>query len=240
MEAKAAATGGAVRDWRDLPRPDPHLASELCRWWSKHGRSFLWRHTSDPFRILCTEIMLQRTRAAQVEDVYRDEVRGWTGPSSVLKLGRKGVDQLFARLGLQWRARYFWDLQRTLQEKFADRVPRDWKKLRSLPGVGEYVATAVLVFAFGERRTVVDSNVLRILGRYYGIEFPDHARRSKRVLEWATLHAPDGSDECRTFNWALIDLGATVCTPSNPMHSACPIRQECWLSGTPGKREQES
>lgn len=219
-----------MQNWRDLPPPDSRLTPRLCRWFNEHGRSFLWRQTTNPFLILCTEIMLQRTRASQVEEVYRDQISEWTGPDSVRRLGWEGVKRLFDRLGLRWRARYFWELQRALNEQCGGEVPRNWEQLRSLPGVGEYAATAVLVFAFGERRTVVDANVLRIFSRYYGIEFPDHARRSRRVLEWASLHAPRKGEECRRFNWALIDLGAAACTPSNPLHAGCPIREGCWVA----------
>lgn len=216
-----------IRSWKDLPAVDPRLAPQVISWWSEHGRDFEWRHTTNAFRILCTEIMLQRTRAAQVVEVYREYVEEWSGPESVRSMGFDAVEGVFGRLGLTWRAKYFWDLQEALSEDFDGEVPCDWDLLRSLPGVGEYVATAVLVFAFGERRTVVDSNVLRILGRYYGMDFPNHARRSVRVLRWASEHAPATGGRCRSFNWGLLDLGAEVCTPFNPAHRRCPLDGYC-------------
>lgn len=171
--------------------------------------------------------MLQRTHAVQVEPVFREFCARFASPSDVLRAGRRVVDGTFRRLGLLWRADQFWKLQTALVRDHGGEVPRSYHELCMLPGVGEYVSTAVLVFGFGERLTVLDSNVLRILGRYFGIEFPDHARRSGRVRRWANLLAPADPEACRRYNWALIDLGALVCTSQVPRHDACPIRDGC-------------
>lgn len=216
-----------LTSWKSLPEPVELLGSQVAEWYRLHGRDFPWRHTNHPFRLLCTEIMLQRTRAVQVADIYRKAVARWDSPYDVLDFGQEGVRALFERLGLVWRAEYFWQLQHTLVHRFRGKVPRSWASLLELPGVGEYVAASVLVFAFGESRTVVDANVLRIFGRYYGITFPDHARRSPSVLQWASDHAPGGAFRCRQFNWGLLDLGAQVCTPGNPAHSGCPLSDTC-------------
>jgi A/G-specific adenine glycosylase len=93
--------------------------------------------------------------------------------------------------------------------------------------VGAYVSAAVRVFAFNERLTVLDSNVLRILGRYFGVHFPDHARRSARVQAWAKSLAPAAGEPCKRFNWALIDLGASVCLPQSPKCAVCPLNRYC-------------
>jgi A/G-specific adenine glycosylase len=217
-----------------VPLPDPILAAKLVPWFREHGRAFPWRDTRDPYLVLSAELMLQRTRASQVAPVFEEFRDRFGGPAAVVAEGRGAVDDLFARLGLRWRAEHFWDLQQILAERGG--VPPDsLEGLLDLPGVGAYAATAVCVFALGQKRVVVDSNVLRILGRYYGIVFDDTARRRTNVLEWASRHAPDGSDDCRNFNWALLDLGATVCVPGVPDCQICPLVSSCIFGQRVGK-----
>lgn len=219
------------RTWLNLPEPDPALAPGLLEWFERHGRHFVWREELSPFHLLCAEVMLQRTRAKQVEPVLMEFRSRYATPNDVIDAGRDAVGSIFARLGLAWRGEQFWRLQEELVRRHAGGVPRDDASLRALPGVGDYVSAAVRVFAFGERLTVLDSNVLRILGRYFGIEFPDHARRSRRVQNWANSLAPTDPVQIKRYNWALIDLGAMVCTPQAPSHAICPITSGCRYAG---------
>lgn len=214
--------------WEDLPGPDPSITTNLLGWFEENGRRFAWRETEDPFHVLGAELMLQRTRADQVEPVYREFCTRFSTPQDVIDAGPEVVKGLFGRLGLLWRVEYFWKLQKELAREHGGTVPEEYDLLTDLPGVGQYAASAVRVFAHGERHTVVDSNVLRLFGRYYGIEFPDHARRSPRVHHWATEHAPEADDRIREFNWALIDFAATICTPRSPDCDSCPLRRGCW------------
>lgn len=210
----------------DLPEPNSSLSVAVVSWFPQHGRDFPWRSERDPFLILAVEIMLQRTRASQVEPVFNEFRERFSRPSDVLAAGRGAVDDMFGRLGLLWRADHFWRLQEVLALN-GDQPPHSVEALMKLPGVGAYAATAVAVFAHGGTRTVVDANVLRVLGRYYGICFDDGSRRRKRVLEWASEHAPSGPEASREFNWALLDLGALVCTPRKPDCRSCPLVSEC-------------
>lgn len=218
-------------NWKELPDPNVAMGPEIVSWYQDHGRSFPWRETTQSFRILCTEIMLQRTRAPQVARIYREYVHSWEGPEDVMGLGRQMVESLFKHLGLTWRAEYFWQLQVELRENWVGSVPPRADDLQSLPGVGSYVSAATRIYAFGASETAVDANVLRILGRFYGIDFPDHARRSSRVLRWASAHCPGSDDVARTFNWGLVDLGSLVCRPEDPKHKECPLADNCRLAG---------
>lgn len=212
---------------RELPRPDRFLTRKLLEWFAAHGRSFPWRSIHDPYHVLCAELMLQRTRASQVVPVFTEFVERFPDPQSFVKAGEEEAVRLFSRLGLNWRAGFFWEFHRTLLNEFEGEVPREHAKLLSLPGVGEYAATAVRVFAFGERDTIVDANVLRIFSRFFGILFPEHLRRNQAFRRWALMFAPEGGTDCRSFNWALIDHGATVCTPQRPKCSVCPLLERC-------------
>lgn len=221
--------------WKNLPPADYTFTNRLLSWFDKHGRSFPWRSSRNPYHILAVEIMLQRTRADQVAPVYSNFVSKYDGPEDLLRAGRDAVMHIFERLGLRWRGQLFWDLQHALIARHNGVVPQDQKALLALPGVGPYVSTAVRVFAFGESATVIDSNVLRVLGRYFGISFPDQARRSPRVIAWAGQMAPQDSEQSRRFNWALIDHGATICIPGDPRCYECPLRGQCWYAHTLGR-----
>jgi A/G-specific adenine glycosylase len=216
-----------------LPAPDPMFARGLLAWFERHGRRFPWRETTNAYHILCAELMLQRTRASQVLPVYVDFASRFSTPGAFVAAGKKEARRLFAGLGLLWRAERFWQLQSELVRKWEGGVPMDRLALMSLPGVGHYVSTAVTVFAFGTIATIVDSNVLRILNRYFGLQLPEHARRRSGLLRWADGLAPRKSADCRRFNWALVDLGALVCRPTRPYSCDCPLVPRCrFAAGT--------
>lgn len=210
-----------------LPSPAPGLEGPLIRWFISNARSYPWRTSRSPFHVLSAEVMLQRTRADQVEGVWTRFAATYDGPIDLLEAGRHAVDELFSSLGLRWRVGQFWALCRELVAEYGGEVPADREALLSLPGVGQYAAGTTLTNAFGKPTGVVDSNILRIYGRYFGIEFTDSDRRKKSVLEWADALVPDDPDEARRYNLALVDLGALVCTPKNPRCLGCPLRDTC-------------
>lgn len=216
--------------WKDLPPADPEVTGKIISWYRENRRDFPWRRTRNPWLVLCAELMLQRTRASQVEPVFRDFAGSYSGPADVVRAGSQKVKNLFGRLGLLWRAEYFFQMQRELIERFDGEVPDDPGTLLGLPGVGDYASTAVRVFAFGASETVVDSNVLRMAGRYFGISFPDHARRSPRLQKWLSELAPEDPEEVREFNWGLIDFAAEVCRPGEPLCGGCCLRDRCWFA----------
>lgn len=208
-----------VGEWPDL----------VVEWFQDNGRRFLWRSTQNPYHILVAEIMLQRTKADQVEPVFEEFVAADADPSYVVEMGEDYCQALFGKLGLHWRAPLFLELNQVLHDENAGKVPDSMPELLRLPGVGQYAATAVMVFAFGRPMTVVDSNVLRIFRRFFGWDLPDHARRNRKLLTLANSMCPTTPTAARAFNWGLLDLGALVCTESSPAHHECPVKASCWL-----------
>jgi len=201
------------------------FAELLLEWYQKNGRSYAWRRKNDPYEILIAEIMLQRTKADQVEPVYLSFIRTFPTPKELNDASRKEVETHFAKLGLMWRAVLVKSLAAELVTRFDERVPSNREQLLSLSSVGEYIADAVLSFAYGRDVAVVDANVCRILGRVFGLEARGEARRDPRFREIAQNTLPHG--KAKQFNWAMIDFGALVCTPRNPSCGICPILPIC-------------
>jgi A/G-specific adenine glycosylase len=211
----------------NLPEPDPALQDRLARWEREHGRTYPWRESSSPFHVLTAEIFLQRTRADQVQPVYESFVREIETPAEVLISGRETVDEWFGALGLRWRAEHYWNLCRELVTAYDGEVPAEQHLLLELPGVGQYVCGAVRTYAFDQPTGVIDSNILRVYGRYYGLTFKDSDRRASAVLAWVQDHMPDDPALAKLFSLGLLDLGAAVCKPRNPTCSTCPIQSGC-------------
>jgi A/G-specific adenine glycosylase len=205
------------------------ITSKLLRWFSKNGRRFPWRETferPDPYIVLFTEIMLQRTKAEQVIPVYLEFVRRYPTFEILAKAPRRDVEHLFSRLGLVWRAKKVTELVEFLQGHFHGRIPDDPLMLRELPGVGDYVAKAVLCYAFGKNEAPIDTNVVRVISRLFGKRLnPDLGRRNKTILSLTQSLVPKGKD-ARSFNLALLDLGALICR-TRPRCDECPLNLEC-------------
>lgn len=197
----------------------------LLEWYRENARSYVWRKKSDPYEILIAEIMLQRTKADQVEPVYMDFINKFPNAAELNDAKEEEINEYFARLGLLWRAKLVKHLARELIDRFGGKIPRDRNLLLSLPAVGEYIADAVLCFAYGKEVAVVDANVCRVIGRVFGIVAKGEARRDRRFRSLAQEIVPSG--RAREFNWAMIDFAALVCTPRNPKHDVCPMSNLC-------------
>ena len=197
----------------------------LLEWYQENGRSYVWRRKRDPYEILMAEIMLQRTRADQVEPVYLDFIKKFPNVRELNRATEKEIAEYFGSLGLLWRAKLVKRLAKELIEKFGGEVPKDRDLLLSLPAVGEYMADAVLCFAYEEDVAVVDANVCRVIARVFGIVAKGEARRDRRFRRITQEMLPPG--KAREFNWAMIDFAALVCTPRNPKHDICPMNKNC-------------
>lgn len=204
------------------------IARELLKWFDRHRRAFPWRETfdkPDPYVILFTEIMLQRTRAEQVVPVYLEFVKKYPTFRQLARAPDGQVLALFSKLGLNWRAQNVVRLIRTLEGRYGGEVPHDIVELKNLPAVGDYAAKAVLCYAFGDVLAPIDTNVVRIISRLFGLSMKsDTARRSKRISELTESLMPRGRS--RDLNLSLLDFAAEVCRP-RPLCQVCPLREQC-------------
>jgi A/G-specific adenine glycosylase len=213
---------------------DKEIAERLLKWFEANRRTFSWRGESDPYKIAVAEILLQKTRAEKVDEFFKYFIQKYPTPSSLLKLSLTELEEELKPLGLhRQRAKRLRELAESLVEKYGGTLPDSIEELLALPGIGEYVANAVLCFAFGKEVPLVDTNVVRVLKRVYLMETIRDARRDPRVWEKAWKILPRG--RAKEFNWALIDFAALVCKPRNPECGSCVLGDICKWRGQRGR-----
>ncbi len=196
----------------------------LVEWYGRGHRDLPWRRTRDPYRIWISEIMLQQTRAAAVIPYYERFLARFPTVEALAAASEEQVLALWSGLGYYSRARNVRRAARQVVE--GGGFPADYDSLRRLAGVGDYTAAAVASIAFGEARAVVDGNVLRVVARVENdaSDIGAHATRERfraAAQHWLARHDP------ALFNQALMELGATVCLPRNPLCNQCPLSAEC-------------
>jgi A/G-specific adenine glycosylase len=167
--------------------------------------------------------MLTRTRADQVVPVFEKFFARFPSFETLKSANPQEAYKIFASLGLNRRAKSVVELIEALAE-LEGKIPRNVKELTSLPAVGDYVARAVMCYAFGEPEAPIDTNVIRIISRIFGFRTNDSSRRNDKVLEFAKSLVP--KDRPREFNLALLDFGALICKPK-PLCISCPLNRNC-------------
>lgn len=217
--------------------PD-RFAEILLDWYDRYGRKLPWRETRDPYRIWISEIILQQTRVAQGWDYFLRFVERFPDIRSLAEAPEDEVMRLWQGLGYYSRARNLHAAARELVSRHGGVFPQDYTAVRALQGIGDYTAAAICSFAFRMPCAVVDGNVYRVLSRLLGIRTPiDSGAGRKCFAGWAQrLISPDRPDD---YNQAIMDFGATWCTPRQPrcdsLTETCPFREQCAAArlGTP-------
>ena len=202
------------------------FASRLLGWYEGHRRELPWRQSDDPWAIWVSEIMLQQTRVEVVRHIYPEFMARYPRP---LDFAAVSDDELLAAwrgLGYYRRARLLRAGAQAVVSHHQGQVPDDLAALGSLPGIGAYTKGAVASIAFEKPVTAVDSNVERVIARHHGIEDPVKTGLGKKLVHQATEECLD-RNRPGDFNQALMELGATVCTPKSPRCDDCPVREDC-------------
>lgn len=202
------------------------LRRRILAWYPHGGRDFPWRHTRNPYRVLIAELLLQRTRADLVEPLYHRFLHTYATPGALARAEPADVVELLQPLGYRHRSARLPALGQALIERHRGTVPRSKEDLLALPGVGDYVANAVLAVAFDERRPLLDPNVVRVLERALGRRSHRPRPRDDQTL-WNELARLLPARHAREFALGLVDLGATVCRPRRPRCHQCPLNSRC-------------
>lgn len=217
-----------------LPNPEiiARMRRELLDWYDRSKRDLPWRHTNDPYAIWVSEIMLQQTRVAVVIERWKSFLERFPTVQALAKAEEQDVLALWSGLGYYRRARMLHKAAQAVVTQHAGKMPAYAEELRTLPGIGTYTAAAIASIAHGEHIAVVDGNVERVLCRIRGWESHDAVgeaavRRKVEEFSAALVDARRSGD----FNQAIMELGATVCTPRNPQCLVCPWKTECRTLG---------
>lgn len=222
LETRGIQTRELSEDGRDTEIKSP-LRSELLRWFRKNDRAFPWRYSNlNAWQVLLMEMCLHRTKADQVARVAPDFLELGSTPEAFLSNARRLAPKI-ATLGLRWRAGNLVKAANFVKDRLRAVVPDTWQELRAIPGVGDYIASAVLCFGHGHPTVLMDTNTTRIARRVLG-ESSDYPpwRLRLALLDLAGCKGPD-----QVWNYALLDLGALLCTSRAPKCNECPIQAHC-------------
>ena len=221
-----------------MSHADP-VVDDVIDWFGAHARDLPWRATT-PWGVLVSEFMLQQTPVARVLPVWQAWLTRWPSPADLAREPQSEAIIAWGRLGYPRRAARLHATARELDSRFAGLVPANYADLRTLPGVGDYTAAAILAFAFGERSVVLDVNVRRVLSRaFLGQAYPGSGI-SRVERELAERLAPLDPEASAAWAAASMELGALICTSANPQCTSCPVQHACaWHSeGRPQNAER--
>lgn len=224
---------------------------ELAEWWHASARDLPWRFgRATPWGVLVSEVMSQQTQMSRVVPYWNDWMERWPDAAALAGAAKSDVITAWGRLGYPRRALRLQECARVVASDYGNELPQTYDELLALPGIGDYTASAVMSFAFGERIAVVDTNIRRVLSRVFlgveslgGAASPAERALAKRVLP------QDGVSKCRRFdrssvvwNQSVMELGAIVCTAKSPLCEACPVSSRCVFlrDGRPGLGERRT
>jgi A/G-specific adenine glycosylase len=209
-------------------RHDETIAEVLLAWYGRERRHLPWRaepgETPDPYKVWLSEIMLQQTTVKAVLPRYALFLRRWPDIAALARAELGEVLGAWAGFGYYARARNLHACARTVVEQHGGRFPNTEAGLRELPGVGGYTAAAIAAIAFGAKATPVDGNIERVVARLFAVTTPLPESKSEIRTLAETLTPQDRPGD---FAQAMMDLGATICTPRRPACGLCPVRPDC-------------
>lgn len=198
----------------------------IIRWYHKNKRDLPWRHTSDPYKIWLSEIILQQTRVQQGLPYYETFVKKFPTIHHLAEAREDVVMKTWQGLGYYSRARNLHFTAKYIAQKLKGIFPTKYEEIKKLKGIGEYTAAAIASFAFNEPHAVVDGNVFRVLSRYLGIRIPVDSTEGKKAFTQKSNLLIDKKDP-GTFNQAIMEFGALQCVPQNPDCNKCPLKKDC-------------
>jgi len=203
-----------------------HFRKNLLAWFVQFQRHLPWRRTKDPYRVWISEIMLQQTRVAAAIPYYERFLERFPDVKTLAEAPDEDVLRLWSGLGYYSRARNLQKAAREIAFKHSGIFPPVEKEALDLPGIGKYTAAAILSIAYGKKLAVVDGNVARVIARLNAVRGDLHAANRWQQLQESAdaMLAPEAPGD---WNQAMMELGATLCTPRAPQCLICPVNKFC-------------
>lgn len=204
----------------------PRFQRQLIQWYEAFHRALPWREDTDPYRIWISEVMLQQTQVKTAVPYYEKFILRFPDIRLLAKADLQEVLKLWEGLGYYGRARNLHKAAGIIVEKYQGALPGDIRLLRNLPGIGDYIASAVSSIAYGRAHSVVDGNVKRVLARLLKIKLPINTQASNKTFKGAADRLLLTNHPGK-YNQAIMELGALICTPKRPDCISCPVRGLC-------------
>ncbi|MFM6954341.1 MAG: A/G-specific adenine glycosylase [Sphingobacteriaceae bacterium] len=207
-----------------------NFAKELIAWYNQYKRDLPWRHSTDPYVLWLSEIILQQTRVEQGLPYFHRFLAHYPTVADFAGASEGDILNDWQGLGYYSRARNMHHTAKLVVKEFGGQFPTSYQELLRLKGIGEYTAAAISSFSSNEPRAVLDGNVFRLLSRYFGIDTPINSTKGKKQFsELAQELLP--SNLASIYNQAIMEFGALQCKPSNPLCETCPLRTGCYALG---------
>jgi A/G-specific adenine glycosylase len=201
------------------------FAISLNRWFKRSARPLPWRETTDPYKIWISEVMLQQTTVPTVIAYYNQWIKDYPTVEHVAQAPLEKLLKSWQGLGYYQRVRNIQKAATIFVEQHGRKIPPDYETLRSIPGFGPYTSGAVLSIAFDQRVPIVDANIRRVVMRLLALEKEATTQIDPVVYDYLEGVLPQKN--LRTFNQALMELGALICKSKEPLCSMCPVKRHC-------------
>ena len=198
---------------------------QLTQWAALNLREFPWRDTTDPYAIFIAEFLLQKTGANTVLPIYETFLDRYPTIKDLATASVAEIAILLKPLGLHFRADRLYQSGRVIVEQYDGKIPTTEAQLLALPGIGLYTARSICANAFAQPLAILDTNVARILERFFGLQ--GNRVKSRCKLLWGAAEYVAPKISVSQWNLTLLDFGAGVCTARNPSCGICPLRSQC-------------
>lgn len=202
------------------------LTHLLLGWYEQSARQLPWRDRPEPYRVWVSEIMLQQTRVETVRPYFERWMSRFPTVGELASASEQDVLQTWEGLGYYSRARNLHKAARMVMDYYGGKIPAERIELETLPGIGRYTAGAIASIAFGKDEPALDGNIRRVLARIYNVTELAQSTKGERLL-WDLARRSLPSGRAGDFNQALMDLGASICTPQSPVCRVCPVAACC-------------
>ena len=204
-----------------------YFTRQLTSWHATENyRSLPWKSEQDPYKIWLSEIILQQTRALQGLPYYLSFTQNYPTVAALANANEEDAFRLWQGLGYYNRCKNMLATARYINDELKGKFPNTYEGLLQLKGIGPYTAAAIASFAFSLPHAVIDGNVYRVLSRYFGIDTPFDTTEGKKIFSALAGELLDKNNSS-AYNQAIMDLGATICTPRKPLCTECPLQKRC-------------